>query len=208
MAACSGERCSRSIVCSRFRACHDRNRRDIRRLVAESDSQAQSQQQGKNEDPEDDLGLAPQLLHAHASSMRVARPASIRAMAARCLRPVRRLSRASCSMLSAHSILPQMPARELTKTSSRLAWRVVRWTSCAAASRRRPAAREWSHAARAHLEEPGRLLERTDSTPGKRSPGHANHCGRPSSDIANSTTWCPARPAINSAGVPAAMICP
>ena len=50
------------------------------RLVAESDSQTKRQQQGKDENPEHDFGLALQFQHARHQEMGVARPAAVAAL--------------------------------------------------------------------------------------------------------------------------------
>src|SRR5581483_8758819 len=55
------------------------NRDRVSRLVAECDSQAQSQQQGEDENPEHDLGLALQFQHARHQQVGISRPAAIAA---------------------------------------------------------------------------------------------------------------------------------
>src|SRR5215471_18118156 len=108
------------------RRLHDRDGGYIRRLIAEGDAKAERQQNGKTEDPEHNFGLALEFEHASLEQMIESGPASVRPLRSRC--GLRHLGGRRLLRDRHHSSRKWRPVR-FTKTSSRLAWRVVRCKS-------------------------------------------------------------------------------
>src|SRR5205814_10355839 len=152
-------------------------------LVAERNSQAQRQEQGEDENPEHDFGLALQLQHARHQEMGVAGPATVAALRGRS----RRLSPdwsflgyAHREPLALYSVLEHpgrgvrgytfnfinlragggLSAARIHLPGSPAAWSDV--AICRLASRSLPAGREWSDAVVSRSTQSGhRLREQT-----------------------------------------------
>src|SRR5436190_4803641 len=171
----------------RLRSGDNGDGRLVRRLVTKRERQTQSQEQRKNEYPEDDFSFPRHFKHAGTEQVPEAGPAAVMR---RCRRSRCRLERsfewgllgdAHGSNYSSRKCRPV----KFTNTSSRLAWRVVRCSSCAenrsTCSSSAGIVRCGSRTLRHTLPS----SSRTDSTPGSDRHAPLSPCELP--DSANST---------------------